>query len=61
MLISCKECNAQISTKAKTCPSCGADRTPIEWKVFVAGMDIFLGLFFGVLFLMALFYFMRFL
>lgn len=61
MLISCKECNAQISTKAKACPSCGADRTPTAWKVFKGGMDAFLGLFFGVLFLALLFYFARFL
>lgn len=55
MLISCKECNAQISTKAKACPSCGADRTPTAWKVFKGGMNAFLGLVFGVIFLAVFF------
>ena len=31
-LVNCTECGHDISTKAKTCPACGA-RRPFNWKI----------------------------
>lgn len=42
-LVSCKDCNAQISADAKSCPKCGATNSIAYRGVRVAGL-LYLGL-----------------
>jgi hypothetical protein len=37
-LKACKECMAQISSEADSCPSCGASQYMIRWKILLIGL-----------------------
>ena len=39
-MIACKECNNEVSTKAKTCPSCGVKNPGIKMKDALGGLFI---------------------
>jgi len=49
MLTSCKECSAEVSSKAKSCPNCGRLTPLTEWRANVRSARLYVAILIALL------------